>query len=334
MLSDAPSPRREADSIVTLSPPGSSHARLPFFDILRGIALIAMTIYHFTWDLEFYSWILPGTTLESGWVIFARAIATSFLFLVGVSLVLAHGEGVRWRGFWRRFLQVAAAAAAITVATYIAFPETFIFFGILHAIALFSVLALVLVSLHWSISALATAVIFMIWQTTKVDLFQAPVFWWIGLVPKPPLSNDYVPVFPWFAATVAGIAATKLAASLNALQPFGKVDLPALLSKPLTFIGRHSLVYYLLHQPIMLGLLWVFTAVVGPPDRTASFLHLCTKQCSQTREELFCKPYCNCVSNGMKRELIFEPFHEGEVDVATDLRAQSIIKQCSATPEG
>ncbi|MGI9355132.1 MAG: heparan-alpha-glucosaminide N-acetyltransferase [Rhizobiaceae bacterium] len=312
------------------SPPKSSPVRLPFFDILRGISLIAMTIYHFTWDLEFYGWILPGTTLEGGWVIFARAIATSFLFLVGVSLMLAHAEVIRWRGYWKRLVQVAAAAAVITVTTYIAFPETFIFFGILHAIAVFSVLALAFVGLHWSISALAAVAIFVIWKVAKVDLFQLPVLWWIGLVPKPPLSNDYVPVFPWLAATLAGIALANLAARLGVLKPFGAIDLPTLLSKPLSFIGQHSLVYYMLHQPVMLGLLWVFTAFAGPPDRTASFLHLCTKQCSQTRGEMFCKPYCECVGDGMKRELIFEPFHEGAVNIATDPTARRIIEQCSA----
>jgi len=333
MLSDAPSLRREADSTLKTSSPSLPQGRLPFFDVLRGVALIAMTIYHFTWDLEFFGWLLPGTITQPGWTIFARCIATSFLFLVGVSLVLAHGDGIRWRGFWKRFAQIVAAAVAITVATYIAFPQAFIFFGILHAIGLFSVFALAFVRLHWIFATAAAAAIFAVWQTTTVEFFQTPFLWWIGLSPTPPISNDYVPAFPWLAATLAGVAATKVLAQLNVLRRIGGIGLPEIAAKPLTFIGRHSLIYYLLHQPVMLGLLWVFTALAGPPDRTASFLHLCTTQCSQTRGEMFCKPYCGCVADGMKREAIFEPFHDGKVEIATDQTAQTIIKQCTAAQE-
>lgn len=330
MVSEPPSLRREADSTVTKSPHALPQSRLPFFDVLRGIALIAMTIYHFTWDLEFFGWILPGTITQPGWTIFARCIATSFLFLVGVSLFLAHGDGIRWQGFWKRLLQIVAAAVVITVATYIAFPQAFIFFGILHAIAVFSFLALAFVRLHWIFAAAAATAIFAVWQTTTAEFFQTPFLSWVGLSPVPPISNDYVPVFPWLAATLAGVAATKILAQLSVLRRVGLTSLPEIAANPLTFIGRHSLVYYLLHQPVMLGLLWVFTAIAGPPDRTASFLYLCTKQCAKTRGELFCKPYCECVADDMKREAIFKPFHAGEIDIATDPTAQTIIRQCTA----
>lgn len=308
--------------------------RLPFFDILRGVALVAMTVYHFTWDLEFYGWILPGTTLETGWAVFARCIAASFLFLMGLSLVLAHEEKIRWPGFWKRLLQIAAAAALITVATYLAFPQSFIFFGILHAIAAFSLIGLIFIRLHWAIALIAAAVVLTVWANSTVEFFKAPVFWWIGLLPEPPVSNDYVPVFPWLAATLVGIAIGKVIVRFGWLNRIGRLDAPRPVSKPLAFIGRHSLIYYLVHQPVMLGLLWVFTAIAGPPDRTASFIHLCTKQCQPTRGEKFCRPYCGCVADGMKREAIFEPFHEGKIDIATNQTAQTIIEQCTAAQDG
>lgn len=292
-----------------------------------------MTIYHFTWDLEFYGWILPGTTLETGWAVFARGIATSFLFLVGVSLVLAHEKQIRWRGFWKRFLQVAGSAALITFATYLAFPQSFIFFGILHAIAVFSVIGLIFIRLSWFFALATSAIVLAIWNVTTVELFQIPVFWWIGLMSQPPVSNDYVPLFPWLAATLIGIAVGKVVIRLGLLDRIGSFELPDVASKPLRFIGRHSLIYYLLHQPVMLGLLWVFTAVAGPPDRTASFVHLCTKQCAPTRGEQFCRPYCGCVADGMKRETIFTPFHEGKIDIATNQTAQTIIEQCTAAQD-
>jgi len=86
-------------------------ARIELIDLARGAALAAMAVYHFTWDMEFFSYVQAGTTAVGGWKIFARCIASSFLFLVGVSLFLAHRDGVRWPGFWRRLAMVGAAKA-------------------------------------------------------------------------------------------------------------------------------------------------------------------------------------------------------------------------------
>jgi hypothetical protein len=77
-----------------------------------------------------------------GWSLFARAIAASFLTLAGVGLALAHGDGVRWRAFLRPLGIVAGAALGVTLATWVVFPDTFVFFGILHCIAASSLLAL------------------------------------------------------------------------------------------------------------------------------------------------------------------------------------------------
>ncbi len=122
--------------------PATPRRRIELLDLARGIALIAMASYHFTWDLEFFGYAPPGMTGFGGWKLYARCIASSFLFLVGVSLVIAHYNGIRWPGFWKRLAMVAGAAAAISAATYIFVPESFIFFGILHEIALASVLGL------------------------------------------------------------------------------------------------------------------------------------------------------------------------------------------------
>ena len=101
-----------------------------------------MASYHFTWDLEFFGYTDPGLTAFGWWRLYARCIASTFLFLVGVSLFLAHGRQIRWPGFWKRFAMIAVAALAISLITRIATPDGFIFFGILHEIALASLLGL------------------------------------------------------------------------------------------------------------------------------------------------------------------------------------------------
>ena len=83
--------------------------RIEWLDVARGAALIAMAVYHFTWDLEFFGYVLPGTTGFGAWKLFARCIASSFLFLVGISLVLAgrgHG-GLGTIHFGRRHFRLA-----------------------------------------------------------------------------------------------------------------------------------------------------------------------------------------------------------------------------------
>lgn len=116
--------------------------RFAIVDLTRGGAIIAMIAYHLCWDLSYFRFISADVGYDPQWVAIARTILSAFLFLSGVGLVLSHGRGIRWRAFWRRWLFVLGGALLITMGTFIAFPASFVYFGVLHAIALFSVLAL------------------------------------------------------------------------------------------------------------------------------------------------------------------------------------------------
>ena len=304
--------------------------RIAAIDIARGLALIAMTIYHFSWDLEFFGWSLPGTIQQTGWVLFARCIATSFLFLVGVSLYLAHGEQIKWRSFWNRWMLVAGAAVLISIATYFAIPDDFIFFGILHAIALFSLVGLAFLRLPWWLTVAVAAIVFVSSEPLRNNVFDAPIFWWSGLSAIQPQSNDYVPLFPWLSATLFGLGTAQLASNFLLFAKLKGRFSGGWADRSIGFIGRHSLLYYMVHQPVMLACLWVFTNVMGPPDRTPAFLNGCQRTCTQTNEANFCEKFCSCTADGLKREKLFTPFFDGEVDLATNSKAQAVIRQCSA----
>ena len=304
--------------------------RIALIDVLRGFALLTMTVYHFTWDLEFFGWILPLTITEPGWVLFARAIASSFLILVGFSLVLAHYNGIRWRGFLIRLAYVVVAAAIISIATYFAFPNGLIFFGILHAIALFSLLGSAFLRLPWWLCLLAATAVFAIGQYVSHDLLSHPALWWVGLSPSPPVSNDYVPLFPWFSATLVGMALAKLFQKRNWLEKLATVKPPAFLQRPLGFFGRHSLIYYMIHQPLMLALIWSFTQVAGPPDRAPGFVKLCTMRCAPTRDEKFCRSYCACMGQSLKSQNLLTPFYDGTLDDKGKLAIDNIQMGCVA----
>ncbi|MGL4281133.1 MAG: heparan-alpha-glucosaminide N-acetyltransferase [Albidovulum sp.] len=238
----------------------SKRRRIPALDIARTVALIAMAIYHFTFDLEMFGYLAPGTSVSGGWAIFARMVAGSFLFLVGVSLYLGHGDGIRWRPFLRRLAMIAGAAALITAGTRYAMPDNYIFFGILHSITAASLLGLLFLRLPAPITLAAAALVVFARPYLQNGWFDAPVLAGLGLTTWPVRSADFVPVFPWFAATLAGIGAAKIgraAGFWHWLAARGGGD--SALLRRLAWPGRHSLAVYLIHQPVLIGLLWTYT---------------------------------------------------------------------------
>lgn len=237
--------------------------RIPLFDVLRGAALAAMATYHFSWDLEFFGLADLGVTVHPLWIAFARTIAASFLALVGVSLVLANRAGIRWPAFLRRLAILAAAAGAITVMSYFSDPDGIIWFGILHCIAVSSLLGLAFLRAPlWIVIAAAAACV------AAPSFLASPFFnthgWlWLGLATEPIPSNDYNPLLPWFGAVLAGIGAARIVLPHATDAAWARWQPGSAIARMLALIGRHSLLFYLVHQPILLGILWAVTQFAG-----------------------------------------------------------------------
>src|SRR5450755_2138668 len=121
---------------VTNDPPH----RLDSVDALRGAAICMMIVYHAAFDLNWFQIISADFNHHPFWLGFRDLIVSSFLLMVGVSLVLAARAGISPRRFWRRIALVGACALLVTVGSYAAFPKTFITFGILHCIVVSSIL--------------------------------------------------------------------------------------------------------------------------------------------------------------------------------------------------
>jgi len=311
--------------------------RIPLIDQARGVALIAMAIYHFTWDLGFFGYIEPETAATGGWRIFARVIAGSFLFLVGFSLVLGHQQGFRPRPFFIRLGKIALAAAAITVATWFAFPQTFIFFGILHAIAAASLIGLLFVRLPVVVTLLAAAAAVAAPLYLRAPFFDHPALWWVGLSVDVPRSNDYVPLLPWIAPVLLGIALARLfvASPLpERLAGYGnatKGRWKTLLEKA----GRHSLAIYLIHQPVLIALVYGFSLVVPAPapDPVAGYTKSCMRACEGERDAGFCRSFCGCTLDGLMEQDLFADLNSGAIDITTDERIATLSSQCTADAE-
>ncbi|MEJ6388960.1 heparan-alpha-glucosaminide N-acetyltransferase [Gymnodinialimonas ulvae] len=239
-----------------------SAPRVVALDIARSAAIVAMIVYHFTFDLELFGYLAPGTTTLPGpWRTLAIVTAGSFLFLAGVSLWMAHGAGLRWGAFWARFAKVAGAAALVTLATYFAFPDAFVFFGILHSIALCSLLGLAVLRVPWPLILVLAALVFFAPDFAKSNAFNAPYFWWTGLQTISLRTVDYEPIFPWFAPFLVGLALAKLADRAGLWTRLATPD-PSRSLRLLSLPGRYSLILYLIHQPILIGLIWVATQLI------------------------------------------------------------------------
>lgn len=306
----------------------TSRGRIEFIDMARAVALFAMAIYHFAWDLEFFNYVERGLTGSGGWKIFARTIASSFLFLVGVSLVLAHGRAIRWRPFLIRLAQVVAGAVAITVVTFFVTPNSFVFFGILQLIAVASLLGLLFIRLPWLVTAFAAIVTVALPFVISHPVFDPKWFAWIGFYQIPPFSNDFIPIFPFFGAVLAGIAAARFALAHSVFDRMRSWN-PAL--RPmwrLGVLGRHALLFYLLHQPILFGMVFVFS-LAAPADTQAVFRTDCQRACLAERDGEFCERYCGCAERELRAQGLFDALMGGGPDETQMTRIREITNQCS-----
>ena len=204
-------------SVATAAPPAPKAAlrtagdhRLDAIDAARGAAVLLMIVYHFAWDLTWFGLVDWPLLTHPLWLAFRTLVVCLFLSLVGVSLVLATRDGVRPHPFLRRLAVIASAAGAITLVTWIVIPDNVIFFGVLHHIALASLLGLVFLRLPLPIVAVTGIACLAAPFWLAAPVFDAPALRWLGLMTYSPQTNDYVPVMPWFAAVLAGLAVARL----------------------------------------------------------------------------------------------------------------------------
>lgn len=270
--------------------------RIALLDVARGIAIVAMVIYHFTWDLRFYLLITLDVTAEPGWIAFQRSIVGSFVLLSGISLMLAHREKIRWRAYWRRFAMLVAAALLVSVGTLAFAAETFVFFGVLHALALFSLMGLAFLRLPVAVVIAVAVAILALPLVIANPIFGSRWLGWIGLYDVPPLTEDLVPVFPWFGVFLIGMALARIAVNREWDRALAAAE-PGRALASLAKAGRWSLVIYLVHQPILLAALYPVAALSdpGPAFQAQNFTQSCQAECYASSGYVdYCTAYCSC----------------------------------------
>lgn len=235
--------------------------RFDTLDALRGVAMVWMTGFHLVFDLNHFKLVAQDVYRDPFWTWQRTLIVSLFLLCAGMGQAMATAQGQSWRRFWQRWGQVAGSALLVTAGSWLMFPNSFIYFGVLHGLAL--MLIVVRFTAHWGrwlwlLGALAIASKFLAESALQTgslvqfaDTLNSIGWNWLGWISQKPVTEDYVPLFPWLGVMWWGAAAG--AWVLQQRPDWLAQPLPAPV-RTLAWLGRWSLSYYLLHQPVLIAL--------------------------------------------------------------------------------
>ena len=245
-------------------------------DTFRGVAIILMVLYHFTWDLVFFGF--ANITMTSGFMSWlARGIATMFMTAMGISLVVSTNRAKAkspsvnlFSKVFRRGAQVFFFGLIVTAGTYFFLDfqggSGFVIFGILHSIG-FAIMAsypFIPSSRRW-LSLVVGLILIGIGIYLDGQGSTSPWLIWLGLKQYGRSMVDYYPVLPWYGvALVALFVGNTLYPNGIARIKFGD-QFHNPLVRGLSLLGQNSLLIYVIHQPILVGLLtaYVFLTSAG-----------------------------------------------------------------------
>lgn len=249
-------------------------ARFDRLDALRGLAMVWMTAFHLVFDLNHAGLVKQDFYRDPFWTWQRVLIVSLFLFCAGFGQAVATQQGQSWARFCKRWGQVAGCALLVSAGSWLMYPQTFIYFGILHGMAL--MLIVVRLTAHWGrwlwllgVLAIDSKFIASYALSTSasgqfIEIMNAPALNWLGWITQKPVTEDYAPLFPWLGVMWWGAAAGGWLLSRAGASVSVNMALTRPLSKAgraLAVLGRWSLSYYLLHQPVLIagvmGLAWL-----------------------------------------------------------------------------
>ncbi|HEY9096775.1 MAG TPA: heparan-alpha-glucosaminide N-acetyltransferase [Hydrogenophaga sp.] len=243
--------------------------RLDRIDMLRAAAMLWMTVYHFCFDLNYHGLLREDFYQDPFWTWQRTAIVSLFLFTAGLSQAVALNQGQGWARFWRRWAKVAGGALLVSLGSWLMFPNSFIYFGILHGIAVMLVVARLTAGWGawlWPAGALAISMKWVapwvIGAVPSLGFLDLPGFNALGFISRLPVTEDYAPLLPWLGVVWWGVAAGRWAVAHRPAWLGADDAAPTTgIRQFLAGLGRWSLPYYLVHQPVMLGLVSAYIAL-------------------------------------------------------------------------
>jgi uncharacterized membrane protein len=230
--------------------------RFDRLDALRGLAIVWMACFHFCFDLNVYGLLHPRQDFYADpfWTQQRTCIVSLFLLCAGLGQAVALHQGQGWPRFWRRWVQVAGCAALVSIGSALMFPHSWISFGVLHGMAAMLIVMRLAGPLgNWLLPLGVLAIALP--QFVRSPFFDTRWTNWVGLVTHKPVTEDYVPLLPWLGVMAFGLVlGHRLLSSRSALMT-GPLWAPL---RPLALLGRWSLSFYMLHQPVLIGLIMLW----------------------------------------------------------------------------
>ena len=233
--------------------------RFPEIDIARGIAVIMMVVFHIAFDLYFLG-IAPVPVATLPWRLLALSTAGLFLFIVGVSLSISAAHARRTLSgqefilkYMLRGSGIFLLGIGITIVTWVLLPGLFIRFGILHLIGFAVAVSPLYTRYSWQ-NLIAGSLILLLGPVVAAIRGNDWLVW-LGIHPPAFYSIDYTPVFPWLGVVLLGVFFGGI------LYPGGmqrrQLVIPDRVNGVIGYLGRHSLAIYLIHQPVILGAIFM-----------------------------------------------------------------------------
>ena len=256
--------------------------RLSLLDSLRGATLISMIVYHACWDAVYLLGADWPWYYSRGGYIWQQSICWTFILLSGFCIPFS-------RKLLRRGLIVFGAGALVMLVTNLVLPEDRVIFGVLTLIGscmllmipvrelsenaepgtgrrpgLWLALFFALFVLFKDVNAgvIGTGMIHRLIPAFPLMTLQLPqalyrnlATAYLGFPPAVFYSTDYFSLLPWAFLYMCGYELNRLLDAGGRLSaPVFRLDIP-----PLSFMGRHSLAIYLLHQPVLYLYVLIYT---------------------------------------------------------------------------
>lgn len=232
--------------------------RLNEIDIIRGIAIVLMVVFHIVFDLTNFF----GFNIEyhrGFWYYEGRLSAILFIMAAGMVSAVIAGQGdlkTAWQKNLKRGLRLIGWGMVITLVTWFFDSKNTIWFGILHFLGVAIILSILFARFRWVNLILGILIIILGSFFLKL---QADHSWFLifGIRPYGFQSWDYYSLFPWFGVVLIGLGLGNFVYQNQTMLPATKKPSHVVFSS-LIWLGKYSLWIYLVHQPILLGLFWLF----------------------------------------------------------------------------
>lgn len=215
-------------------------------DVLRGLAIVLMVVFHFCYDLTAFGWASYNTHVDIEWQIFRAIIVSGFLLAVGMSSYLAYFRKFEVKRLVLAVSKLLIVAAWLTAGSLILYPNTWVYFGIIHFIAVALPVSVLFVRVPNI--ALITGVFSIVGYWMGVLDLHFMWQWSVANIGIPEHTTDLVSFFPWIGCVLIGVY-------LMHKKLFSLKLRPKKVFRHLAFLGRHSLLIYLIHQPILYSIL-------------------------------------------------------------------------------